>query len=225
MSNSVSISLGMQCTTAAYLKDTNRRSHSFPFDWMLAPPTFVFEMLRLLLRENMDPLELVVKYFYALDKKVTINLDDPEHYKTTDDVALPNKLNSRYDAIFPHDYSFDQDEVKRKYARRFQRLKDLILNKDIALDFFYVSQSSGKNGNFTIDCRNVVVDVFNSLRLINDLMIDYHGQSFRIIVFDTLRQEDPNVHFVSTPNVHVHYLEPKNKFFEMFPQMMTINVN
>lgn len=225
MTDSIPISLGMQCTTSAYLKDKNIRKHSFPFDWMLAPPKFVFEMLYLLLKENMDPFKLVTEYFYVLDKKVDIDLNNVEHYFSVDNPAMPNKLNSRYDAVFPHDYSHDQEEVKKKYARRFQRLKDLILNRDVSLKFFYTSQSSPEHGNFTIDRREVVNDVFTNLRKMYDLIVEFHGSKFDMHIFDSLRKEDPNMFFSNIPNVHMHYLDQKNKFFEMLPQMLSININ
>lgn len=221
---SIPISIGMQCTSAAFLKDKNIRRHSFPFDWMLAPPSFIYEMLRLLLKENINPQKLVAEYFYVLDKKVDIDLSNIEHYFTVSNPNMPNKLNSRYDVVFPHDYSYDQTVVKEKYTRRFQRLKDLILDKNTKLDFYYVSQSSPTKGNFTIDGRNVVVNVFQNIRLINDLIMEFHGNNFNIHVFDTLHQEKPENYFTPETKIHLYSLGQRDKFFELIPQMMSINV-
>ena len=53
-------------------------------------------MLDLLLKKNIDPNILVAKYFYSVDKKVYIDVENAEHYITITDEAEPNKLNSKY---------------------------------------------------------------------------------------------------------------------------------
>jgi hypothetical protein len=224
MSNSICVSIGMQCATASYLKEKGMRNCSFPFDWILAPPSFIYEMLSLLLEENTYPIVLVSNYFYVLDKKVGIDLNNVEHYFSVSDPNMPNKLNSKYNVIFPHDYALDQNEVKRKYARRFQRLKDFILNKNISMKFFYTSPSSPTKGNFTIDGKEVVIDVFNNLLKIYNLISKYHGNNFNFHIYDTFCVEDPSLYFGDIQNIHIHKLEKKDKFFELIPQMKTFDV-
>jgi len=219
----IPISIGMQCTTASYFKEKGIRTLSFPFDWILSNPAFVFEMLNFLLKENMDVTELVTKHFYVLDKKVFVDLDNAEHYVTINDETKPNKLNSKYDAVFPHDYASDQNEVKEKYIRRFQRLKDLILDKTIQLDFYYVSQSSSTGGNYTIDGREVVTNVFENLKKIYDLISEYHGGNFKLIIFDTLNSKSKSV-ISECKNVQIYSIAPKDRFFLILPEILSIQI-
>ena len=44
------IPIGIQCTNATFKNEINK-TQSLPFDWMFANPSFVFEMLELLLEK------------------------------------------------------------------------------------------------------------------------------------------------------------------------------
>ena len=44
------ISIGLQCSTASFIDDI-QKTYTLPFDWMFANPSFVFEMLELLLEK------------------------------------------------------------------------------------------------------------------------------------------------------------------------------
>lgn len=48
--------------------------------------------------------------------------------------------NSKYNVIFPHD-NYNTETIN-KYIRRFERLKDIIINAKEELCFLYISQSS-----------------------------------------------------------------------------------
>jgi len=48
--NIMIISIGLQCTNAT-LKNEIKKTPTLPFDWMFATPSFVFEMLELLLKK------------------------------------------------------------------------------------------------------------------------------------------------------------------------------
>ena len=52
---STCISLGFQCTTAEILKKINKRTYSFPFDWILSNPKGVFNLLtKLMTVDNIE---------------------------------------------------------------------------------------------------------------------------------------------------------------------------
>ena len=63
------ISIGIQCTNALFKQEIQKRTETLPFDWILSTPSFVFEMLNLLLEQNMDVEELVKKHFFYCEKK------------------------------------------------------------------------------------------------------------------------------------------------------------
>ena len=107
-----------------------------------------------------------------------------EHYYTCyNDGAL---YNTKYNVIFPHDN--DSIETINKYIRRFNRLKDIILNSTECLNFVYISQSSLENGNFTIDDNIVTIDVYLYLSKIYKLIGKFRN-NYKMIVFDTIQQE------------------------------------
>jgi hypothetical protein len=62
------IPIGIQCTNATFRNKFNK-TETLPFDWMFTTPKFVFEMLFLLLEENIDIEELVKEHFFIVDKK------------------------------------------------------------------------------------------------------------------------------------------------------------
>ena len=56
------IPIGVQCSSAVF-KNEIEKTHTLPFDWMFTNPSFIFEMLVLLLEKNMNIEELVKNHF------------------------------------------------------------------------------------------------------------------------------------------------------------------
>ena len=137
------IPIGIQCTSAM-MKGEIEKTHTLPFDWMFSTPSFVFEMLQLLLEKNCSVEELVKDHFFKCDKRA--NLNGAEHYCTCDDGFA--FVNTTYNVVFPHDAN-NQDTIQ-KYIRRFERLKEIVLHSTECIYFIYASQSSLDHGNFTI---------------------------------------------------------------------------
>jgi hydroxymethylpyrimidine pyrophosphatase-like HAD family hydrolase len=121
----INISIGVQCTSAVF-KNNVQKTTSFPFDWMFSNPKFVFEMLLLLLIQNISIEELVKDHFFYCDKRA--NISRHEHYYICDNGSA--LYNSKYNVIFPHDeYNI---ETINKYIRRFERLNEALhSNEDI----------------------------------------------------------------------------------------------
>ena len=203
------IPIGIQCTNAFFLKNNNLKGRTFPFDWMLSSPKFVFEMLELLLEKNIDINELVENHFLFCDKKA--NFNKCEHYIICDNgFAL---YNSKYNVIFPHDYN--SNETVNKYIRRFERLKDLILNSQEELCFIYISQSSLEDGNFTINGIDVIKDVYYYLSNIFTLIGKYNS-NYKIIVFDSIKNENKTL---LNKNIILYELNKCNHWQELLPQL------
>ncbi len=177
------IPIGIQCTNKDFLKKINKTYATLPFDWMLSNPKFVYEMLYLLLDMNMNINELVLNHFFKCDNRA--NWSKLEHYYTCDNgLALCNTL---YNVIFPHD-EISNDTIN-KYVRRFERLKNLILESDDKLIFIYSSQSSLEEGNFTINKNEVITEVYLYLSKIYELIGKYRNK-YKLIVFDSINQEN-----------------------------------
>lgn len=203
------IPIGLQCTNATFKREIGKTSETFPFDWMFAPPKFVFEMLDLLLNENMNVEELVTKHFFLCDKKAT----DPvfHHFKSS-----PNGrflYNSKYGVIFPHD-EFSQETIQ-KYIRRFERLKNFILASDKELIFMYSSQVSLGKGNYTIDGRQMVLNVYPYMTKIYELIGKYR-ENYKIFLFDAIKNENTKL---LHDNIILIKLERREFWTEFFPQI------
>jgi hypothetical protein len=207
------IPIGIQCTNATF-KKSFEKTHTLPFDWMFATPSFVFEMLELLLEKNMNIEDLVKNHFFCCEKRA--NMKSAEHYFTCDNgFAL---LNTKYNVIFPHDEN-TLDSVN-KYIRRFERLKDVILNSTECLYFIYTSPSSLESGNFTIDGKIVINDVYVYLSKINKLIRKFRN-NYKMIVFDTVKEEQISL---LDENIKLIKLNKCNSWMELVPQMIEHNL-
>ena len=94
--------------------------------------------------------------------------------------------NSKYNFIFAHETSSYEDTVE-KYIRRFQRLKDSILNNNEDIYFVYTSQSCN---NYIVDGVQINSDVYVCLSDIYDLVSKYRSLKTKIILFDAILDEN-----------------------------------
>jgi hypothetical protein len=135
-----------------------------------------------------------------------------EHYYTCEDgVCL---YNTKYNVIFPHDQN-NVDTIN-KYIRRFERLKDIILNSKERLYFIYASQSSLESGNFTIDGNIVINDVYFYISKINKLIGKFRN-NYEIILFDEIQEEQV---YLLDKNITLIKLNKCNNLVEILHQMM-----
>jgi len=202
------IPIGLQCTTSIF-KNEIKKTHTLPFDWMFATPSFIYEILVLLLEKNMNIEELVKNHFFYCEKRA--NANGLEHYYTCDNgFAL---YNTKYNVIFPHDEN--NLENINKYIRRFERLKDIILNSTEDLHFIYISQSSLENSNFTIDGNIIVKDVYIYLSKIYEL-IGIFKKNYKILLFDAIQEESQQL---LNKNIILHKLNRQNSCGELLHEM------
>jgi hypothetical protein len=204
------IPIGFQCSSATFLKYINKRTESYPFDWVFATPEFVYKMLDLLLTENMDINDLVKTHFFNCNKRAFSFI--VEHYYTC--CYGPALYNEKYNIIFPHD-SYN-DETIKKYIRRFKRLKDVILNSIDEICFIYTSQSSLKIGNHTINGIDVVNDVYKNLNNIYELIGKYRKEDkkYKMVLFDAI-QNDKDLN----ENIILCKIDKCNFWVNLLPQM------
>ena len=204
------VPIGIQCLNAKLKKAINKDTETSPFDWMLSHPQFVYEILRLLLDNEIGIEEIVNNHFFYCDKRASYKKVEA-YYTDRNGFAL---YNSKYDVIFPHDKN--DEETKMKYARRLLRLKNLILNSNEKLVFLYSSQSSLKSGNFTIDGREVIKDVYPYLTKIYNLINMYNSNN-ELIVFDSISNEDRNE---LNEKIILHKLKPANIWGGLLHQIL-----
>ena len=202
------IPIGVQCTSATF-KNEIEKTHTFPFDWIISNPSFIFEMLVLLLEKNMNIEDLVKNHFFYCEKRA--NFNGLEHYYTCEH---GNALyNTKYNVMFPHDDN--STESFNKYIRRFERLKDTILNSTEDLCFIYTSQSSLEIGNYTIDGKTIIDDVYIYLTKIYKLIGNFRN-NYKVVIFDTILEE--NVELLDK-NITLYKLNRCNIWNDVFDQM------
>ena len=209
------IPIGIQCLNAVYKKRIKKDTETLPFDWMLSNPRFVYEIIKLLLENKITTVEIVNNHFFCCDKKANYKMAEA-YYTDNNGFAL---YNSKYDVIFPHDKN--DIETRTKYIRRLDRLKDIILNSKDKLTFLYSSQSSLKSGNFTIDKRPVVINVYHYLTKIYSLINRYNDNN-QMIVFDTILNEDRNI---LNKNIILYEIERCGKWGELLNKILEKNID
>jgi Putative papain-like cysteine peptidase (DUF1796) len=209
------ISLGIQCLNASLKQNINMDSERMPFDWMLSNPKFVYEMLVLLLDINMDIRMIVENHFFNIDKKASI-LKHEYYITDPNGIAL---YNSKYDVIFPHDVQ--NEETINKYIRRFNRLKDTILNSKEKQIFLYTSQSSDTNGNFMIDDRPIISDVYLYMSKIYELINKYNSNN-KMIILDSIKNEQKDN---LNKNILVYELIPCDNWDILLKQILQEYMN
>ena len=202
------IPIGVQCTSATF-KNELKKTYTYPFDWMFATPSFVYEMLVLLLEKNINVEDLVRNHFFNCNKRA--NIRGVEYYYTCDNgFAL---YNTKYNVIFPHD-TYDTYTID-KYIRRFERLKDTILNSTEKICFLYTSQSSLESGNFIIDNNIIIKDVYLNLTKIYKLIGNYRS-NYNLVLFDAIQNEQLEL---LDENIILYKLNKSNNWTELLPQM------
>ena len=96
-------------------------------------------------------------------------------------------------------------------------MKELILKSEEELIFMYTSQSSLRTGNFTIDNRYIIHDVYSYIVKIYDLISKYRCNKFKLIIFDTIKKDDKSL--FNGKNVTLYQLNKCKYWYYMFDQM------
>lgn len=111
-----------------------------------------------------------------------------EHYVINDNGSV--KCNVQYNVVFPHDKDY-YDSVE-KYKRRFERLKNIIIDNKTQSCFIYSSQSSLEKGHFTLNGNEVITEVYLNINKINNLLKKYNN-NFRIVIFDSILNDNISI--------------------------------
>ena len=217
------IPIGFQCTVPTVLEKADLKSESLPFDWLLSTPEFVYTMINKLISNNIDIDKLVREEFFKCDSKTILkryinNQVNVEHFEEKEDGDL--LYNTLYGVIFPHDY-LDEQNIQ-KYIRRFERLKNLIFDKNKEICFLYISQSSNIEGNFTINNK---FRIHNTYKYLNDLydLISSIRNNFSIIMLDSIQSED-NILLDKTKIKYIT-IDPKSVWLEIVDQCVEKLIN
>jgi hypothetical protein len=167
----INISLGFQCTTSEVLKKTNKRFHSYPFDWILSNPKGIYELIKKLLKSD-DIKDFVKNEFLKFDGYVFLTKAEEFFISKTQTNML---YNSTYNLIFPHEEN-NLVTIIDKYTRRFGRLKDMLLDNSKFINLIFVNRMS-TNMAFKINDINILEgceEYLNQLyNLLNDIRTNF----------------------------------------------------
>ena len=207
--NTIYISIGAQCTTPTLFDKLGVKKESLPFDWMFSTPEFVYTILRLLLIEKKEIDDIIDNHFFLCDKRATLH--DVEHHVL--DKTGPVLVNSKYNICFPHDTLSDRD----KYIRRMERLRQIILDKDIFINFVYVAVSSPTNGNYTLDGVAPIKDLYEYIEKIQSILLHVRT-NYKIFIFDTNKPSDIKL----SDNMHIasYNIGMRHVWAELLPELI-----
>jgi hypothetical protein len=217
------ISIGSGCASATLIKQKGLRSESFPFDWILSYPEFVYNIFKMIFNE---PIEVVFENFFDKDNHIInsmptygekINYDGGnqifEQFVTTENNLGGNigLYNRKYLVSFPHDFNRNHD-TNAKYMRRLNRLKNILNNKFIEINLVYISPSSNET-HYGINGVNLTNN--NSSFWLNKIsnLLELHGLNFKIFFLDAL-DESEELH----KNILHIKLTPKSNWYPLITQ-------
>lgn len=217
------ILIGSGCSSATLIKQKGFRTKSFPFDWILSYPEFVYNIFKSIYTES---IQVVFEHFFDKDNHVInsmptygekINYDGGnqifEQFVTTENKLGGNVglYNRKYSISFPHD--FDRSyETNLKYLRRLERLKNLLHNRDIEINLVYISPSSSET-HYGIDGQNITNN--NSSIWLNKIssLLEDNGLNFKIHFLDALH-ESQQLH----KNINHLKLTPKSNWYPLITE-------
>lgn len=180
------ISIGFQCYSHMIAGKLNVRKGSLPYDYILSNPKFIYDSLYSLLVDNCDIETYVKSTFLNISSKGACA--STENYY--DDPNGKSLINSKSHIIFAHEPASLEDIIP-KYVRRFNRLKDLLSEKDANITLIYGSPISKDHIDFTINGTSIIKDTGFYLNKIAELM-QGRNKRFRILVFNSYEQIDLN---------------------------------
>jgi len=201
------ISIGSQCISNVFFDNLIVKNETMPFDWMFSTPQFVYTILNLLLVEKKDIDYIVDNHFFVCDKKGV--MQNAENHNTNGEVLV----NSKYNVCFPHDTVTDRD----KYCKRMESFKTILLNKDLFLNFVYISPPSSTGGNYMLDGIEPIQNLYENIEKINTVLKTTRT-NFKIFIIDSSKPSNP----MSSNITHVmHFeLENKNQCNGLFPMLI-----
>ena len=221
------IPIGFQCTSAEILKKTNKRKCSFPFDWIISTPQSIFELFSILFNDNMDTEKFVKEEFLSIHKLLIINKPEEFVFNSNGNILF----NSKYNLIFPHIQN--NINIVSIFIRRFNRLKESILNSNNYLKFFFINRLVSNNDNFISENNDNIKFCINGISInlkiskyfneLNNLLSNLIGKNrFEIIIINAVDKLN-SYHYNFYDNIKYFELVPNNNNNLTDEEILNIN--
>ena len=208
--NIIYIPIGFQCTSAEILKKHNKRTCSFPFDWIISTPESILKLITLLLDNTTNIKHFVNEEFFKIDGLL--------HFLKPEEFILHPKgniiFNSKYNLIFPH-FQHNTETID-KMTIRFDRLRNYILYSSNQINFLFVNRLITYNINtndnilkFSINNKTINLNIKLNLIKLNELLLQYIPRDrFKIIVINAVKQYSDD--YIFDENIIYNELIPLN---------------
>ena len=136
------IPIGNDCSLAYNLQKLNLRKNAYPFDWIRL--NNLDDLINILSNDFNDFIDRELLNINELSDKFPCLEDDWSDEISKNIIIKHNK----YSVIFPHEIKSDKDIVNeidnfiKKYERRINRFRRIILDKDIKKVFVRISNKT-----------------------------------------------------------------------------------
>jgi hypothetical protein len=171
--NMIIIPLGIQCSVPDAIKNANLRQETYMFDWLWTPSKTVFNILSILLHQNIDK---TIDYM-TTDYKYYTYLGN-ERYVINHNHITECQMNKNTGLGITH-YIIN-DEFKAKLRRRLNRFLDKLKSNEKIL--FIYADCASPSKNYYIDDINFGIDASNDLHNIYNLL-SHFNKNIEIIYF------------------------------------------
>ena len=209
--DSIYIPLGFQCTTAEILKKMNKRFSSFPFDWIISTPYSILKLLDILLKNECNINDFVLNEFFNFDTNLIFMKQEEFQTHSQGNILY----NSKYNLIFPHiKYN---DETVLKFKRRFERLRNYILDNNVKIQFFFINriinndviEVNENNLKYSINNNNIYLNIKENFIKLKNLLLNYMNENrFKIIIINAVDKINDNI--ILDKNIIYHEIIPLN---------------
>jgi hypothetical protein len=222
--DTIYIPIGFQCTTAEILKKQKKRICSFPFDWIISTPESIIKLLTILLDKTTDIKHFVNEEFFKIDG--LLHFLKPEEF-----ILHPHGnilFNSKYNLIFPH-FQYNVETIE-KMIKRFDRLRNYILNSSNKINFLFVNRLITDNNNlndnilkFSINNQKINLNVKNNFTQLNNLLLQYiPSDRFKIIIINAVKEISND--YVFDKNINYNEIIPINNSNLTDEEIMKITI-
>ena len=181
------IPLGLQCATPDGIKYANLREYSYPFDWLWTPSKTAYNILNILINNNIeDAIEYMTTgytYYKYLGNEKYISVD----YVTESQMNKNTGLGITHFTI--------NDEYKSKLKIRLERLLNDIKSNEKIL--FLYTDATNPDSNYYLDDIEYGVDATEYLLKIHELIYPINN-NIKIIYFcwNERKQENNIIEYI-----------------------------
>lgn len=185
------IPIGNLCWSAHTLREKNLRFNAYPFDWTCNCLDSIIKMMK-------DDFKYILDYnnliFYEPIKRLLYIEDSTNINKLEYDTnsLLYPVLDTKYNIIYPHDFTYNNDNtniVINKYKRRCKRLLN-VLNSNIDIIFIYDNDPCDDFYKDLYKKANIDIEKINShdqLSIFKNLLhTKYNRTNYKIISRDEI---------------------------------------